>query len=96
MEGHDVAHKWLEMLGATKEATVEDYGPTRKKFHCYSWTRSRLERDGDFDYVRRTIGPKNAKATPIASPCGCRAAANARRSRRERSRDGYTASAIDG
>lgn len=45
MEGHDVAHRWLEMLGAKLEATVEDYGPTRKKFHCYSWTLSRLERE---------------------------------------------------
>jgi hypothetical protein len=64
MEGHDVAHRWLELLGAVREASVEDYGPRRKTFHCYSWTRSRLERDGDFDYVHRTIRAKNAKTTP--------------------------------
>lgn len=55
MDGHDVAHRWLELLGAVREATIEDYGPTRKSFHCYSWTRSRLERDGGFDYVFRPI-----------------------------------------
>ena len=48
MDGHDVAHRWLEVLGAVRECSVEDYGPTRKTFHCYSWTRSRLERDGSF------------------------------------------------
>jgi hypothetical protein len=51
MEGHHAAHRWLEVLGAVREATVEDYGPSRKPYHCYSWTRSRLERDGDFDHV---------------------------------------------
>lgn len=40
MEGHDVAHRWLESLGASREATLKDYGPTGKAFHCYSWTRS--------------------------------------------------------
>jgi hypothetical protein len=48
MDGHDVAHRWLEVLGARREATLDDYGPTRKKYHCYSWTRTRLERDGSF------------------------------------------------
>ena len=69
MEGHDVAHRWLESLGAIREASVEDYGSTRKVFHCYSWTRSRLERDGSFDHVRRTVSPENAccAATPAPS-----------------------------
>jgi hypothetical protein len=43
METHDSAHRWLEMLGATREASLKDYGPSRKTFHCYSWTRSQLE-----------------------------------------------------
>ena len=43
MEGHDVAHRWLEMLGAVREASLEDYSSERKTYHCYSWTRSRLE-----------------------------------------------------
>jgi hypothetical protein len=62
MDGHDVAHRWLEMLGAVREASLEDYGPTRRAFHCYAWTRSRLERDGDFDHVRRTIRATKAEA----------------------------------
>ena len=45
MEGHDVAHRWLELLGAVREASLEDYGAGRKVFHCYSWTKSRLEKD---------------------------------------------------
>ena len=75
MEGHHVAHRWLEILGATVECSAEDYGATRKKFFCYSWTRSRLERDGDFDYVRRTVSPKNAKAAAPSAPAPCSDAA---------------------
>jgi hypothetical protein len=82
MEGHDMAHRWLEVLGAVREATVEDYGPTRKSFHCYSWTRSRLERDGGFDYVYRTIRPKSASCSP--SPTAPDRAPGAGRSRIER------------
>ena len=67
MEGHHVAHRWLESLGAVREASVEDYGPTRKTFHCYSWTRSRLERNGDFKNVYRTFSAKNAKNASAAS-----------------------------
>ena len=71
MEGHDVAHRWLEVLGALRECSVEDYGATRKTFHCYSWTRSRLERDGDFDHVRRSVCIKAAtQATAVTSATG--------------------------
>jgi hypothetical protein len=45
MEGHDVAHRWLEMLGAIREASLEDYGSNRKTYHNYSWTLSRLENE---------------------------------------------------
>jgi len=48
IETHEPAHRWLEVLGARREATVEDYGPLRKKYHCYSWTRTRLEKEGKF------------------------------------------------
>jgi len=75
MAGHDVAHRWLEMLGAVREASLEDYGPTRRAFHCYSWTRSRLERDGDFDHVRRTIRSQNTAGAIAAT--GTTAAAGA-------------------
>ena len=82
MEGHDVAHRWLEVLGAVREATVEDFGPTRKSFHCYSWTRSRLERDGGFDHVFRTIRCQVAVGTP--APAAPDPAPGAGRSRIER------------
>lgn len=45
MEGHDVAHRWLNILGAVREASAEDYGQQRKTYYCYSWTRSRLEKE---------------------------------------------------
>ena len=44
-DDHHVAHRWLEMLGFIREATVEDYAANRVTYHCYSITRSRLERD---------------------------------------------------
>ena len=48
MDGHDTAHQWLEAFGFIREATVEDYSSARKSYHCYSITRSRLERDNVF------------------------------------------------
>ena len=45
MEGHDVAHRWLEMLGAVREASLEDYGSNRKTYFNYSWTLTRLEKE---------------------------------------------------
>ena len=69
MEGHDQAHKWLELLGATREASLKDYGPTRKTFHCYSWTRSQLE-EGKLNVFIRTTGGgrRSAVDTGAASP----------------------------
>ena len=57
MEGHDDAHRWLELLGAVREASLEDYGANRKVYHCYSWTKSRLE---DVN-VCWTLGTKSAE-----------------------------------
>ena len=48
MEGHDTAHRWLEAFGFIREATVEDFSSARKTYHCYSITRSRMERDNVF------------------------------------------------
>ncbi len=47
MDGHDEAHRWLEVLGARREASLEDYGRNRQTYHCYSWTKTRLE-NGEF------------------------------------------------
>tara|TARA_R100001594_G_scaffold26371_2_gene51143 strand:+ start:4001 stop:4576 length:576 start_codon:yes stop_codon:yes gene_type:complete len=62
-DNHHVAHRWLELLGAVREATVEDYGQNRVPYHCYSWTKTRLESEN----VCWTIGTKDTKATPYAT-----------------------------
>ena len=74
MESHGEAHRWLESLGAVREATVEDYAATRSVYHCYSWTRSRLERND----VCRPVCPQNAEfsgTTATAAGPGTAAAA---------------------
>lgn len=53
MDGHDVAHRWLEVLGARREASLENYGATGKTFHCYSWTRDQIVRQGGKTHVHR-------------------------------------------
>lgn len=94
MEGHDTAHRWLESLGATREASIEDYGPSRKTYHCYSWTRSRLERDGDFNHVFRTLRSKSAGSP--GAPAPARAAPDAGRSGGECRGHGKTQTAVGG
>jgi hypothetical protein len=69
-DNHHVAHRWLELLGAVREATVEDYGQNRVPYHCYSWTRTRLE-DDDVCWTLGTQGAPNARAnatTDAGSP----------------------------
>ena len=39
MEGHDVAHRWLESLGAYKESELPHYGRNGETFYLYRWTR---------------------------------------------------------
>lgn len=39
MEGHAVAHKWLEALGAHKESELKHYGRDGQMFYLYCWTR---------------------------------------------------------
>jgi len=36
---HDVAHRWLEVLGAYKETETERYGKNGESFMVYCWTR---------------------------------------------------------
>ena len=71
---HHVAHRWLELLGATREATVEDYGQNRVPYHCYSWTQTRLEKDD----VCWTVGTKDAKDAPVATTTDADTATDAR------------------
>lgn len=35
IEGHDVAHRWLETLGAVREAELPDFGKNGETFYLY-------------------------------------------------------------
>lgn len=39
IEGHDVAHRWLEALGAKHETTVPRLGKAGQAFRLYRWFR---------------------------------------------------------
>ena len=39
MDGHDVAHRWLECLGAHKESELPHFGRDGQTFYLYCWTR---------------------------------------------------------
>ena len=85
---HHVAHKWLEILGAIREATVEDYGPNRVPYHCYSWTRSRLEREGAFNVCRAVCTENAVVATHAGHAAATRTARTATHAGRPRSQRG--------
>ncbi len=40
MEGHDDAQRWLELIGARREATHPAFGRGRETFHTYVWSNS--------------------------------------------------------
>lgn len=44
MEGHSDAHRWLELLGARREATHRGYGRGGEDFHLYVWEAARVLR----------------------------------------------------
>ena len=67
-EDHHLAHRWLEVLGAIKECSAEDYGPEKNTYYCYSWTRSRLEREGGlFNVSKSSVRRRRAEAATHAS-----------------------------
>jgi hypothetical protein len=39
MEGHHEAQRWLEMIGAKREATLRGYGREGQDFHVYAWEK---------------------------------------------------------
>ena len=41
IEGHDVAHDWLNMLGATEECVAPNYGRNGEAFHLFAWSEGR-------------------------------------------------------
>ena len=71
-EDHVQAHRWLEVLGAVREATVEDYCANRAAYHCFSWTLTRLKKEGDFDVHRRrsAIGAGTTATATTAADAG--------------------------
>ena len=44
MEGHVDAHRWLEFLGAEREATHHEYGRGKETFHTYVWRHRNVHR----------------------------------------------------
>lgn len=41
IESHGVAHRWLDMLGATEECEVPNYGRNGESFHLFAWSEGR-------------------------------------------------------
>ncbi|MGB8275592.1 MAG: hypothetical protein WCF16_10035, partial [Alphaproteobacteria bacterium] len=44
VQGHETAMRWLESLGAAREAALSDCGRNRESFFLYAWTRKRWEK----------------------------------------------------
>jgi len=40
IEGHDAAHRWIEILGLKSEATFTRYGKHGETFHQFAWVKS--------------------------------------------------------
>ena len=40
---HVTAHRWLERLGATREAVLADCGRNRETFYLYAWTLTHMK-----------------------------------------------------
>jgi hypothetical protein len=49
---HTVAHRWLERLGAAREAVLTAYGRRREDFFLYVWTRKTM---GETDVLRTFV-----------------------------------------
>jgi len=63
-DDHHVAHRWLEVLGFIREATLEDFSQDRQTFHCYSITRSRLEKK-NYVYIQSADTPPGSAGSSI-------------------------------
>jgi hypothetical protein len=72
IESHHQAHQWLETLGAVRESSLEDYSSNRKTYYCYSWTRTRLEKENvSFNvYAETAENAPNKYAGTTRSPRG--------------------------
>jgi hypothetical protein len=80
---HTTAHRWLERLGAVREAVLPDYGRNRETFYLYAWTH---QPTGD---TPMCFGPSPPPPPPIPTPDNTpdiQAAAAAERERLRRAR----------
>lgn len=46
MEGHADAQRWLEVIGAKREATLAGFGRDGQDFHVYTWPAASAAREG--------------------------------------------------
>jgi hypothetical protein len=63
IEGHETAHRWLERLGAVREAVMPDMGRNRETFYLYAWRLSDVS-------ARIVLESQAAAAAPAAAPAG--------------------------
>ncbi len=45
LKDHDIAHGWIEALGAKKEGVLRCYGRSGEDFFIYAWVRGAAERN---------------------------------------------------
>jgi hypothetical protein len=39
LENHDIAHGWIEAMGASREGRLRAYGRGGEDFYVYAWVR---------------------------------------------------------
>ncbi|HTI86320.1 MAG TPA: hypothetical protein VL966_06930 [Alphaproteobacteria bacterium] len=88
---HVMAHRWLERLGARREALLTDYGRNREAYYVYAWTLTDLtlaDLPGDLRCAstvphrrlhprRRAPTARRSRRRPPPSASGCAAPAAA-------------------
>lgn len=47
IDGYDETHRWLKMLGLSREATHRNYGKLGQTFHTYAWIKENVRQTGD-------------------------------------------------
>lgn len=63
IEGHEAARRWLERLGAVREAVMPDMGRNRETFYLYAWRLSDVP-------SRIVLESQAAAAAAAAAPSG--------------------------
>ena len=63
IEGHETAHRWLERLGAVREAVMPDMGRNRETFYLYAWRLRDVP-------SRIVLESQSAAVAPVAAAAG--------------------------